>query len=156
MFSSRSVEGQKLDELLEAAKWAPSAGNMQARDFILVREQKTKEEIAKAALNQGFISEAPLVIIACANKRKSSKKYGSRGESLYSIQDATIAVQNILLVAHSIALGSCWVGAFDEEKVKEILEIPEGVRPIAIVPIGYPAEDPTPPTRRIDVHEEGW
>lgn len=155
-FGSRDIEKQKIDMLLEAAKWAPSAGNMQARDFILVREKNIKEKIAAAALNQDFISEAPLVVVACANKKKSSMRYGPRGESLYSIQDATIAVQNMLLMAHSIGLGSCWVGAFNEEQVKEILKIPEGIKPIAIVPIGYPAEKPPPPDRRIDVHEERW
>ena len=128
VFDPRKIEEQEIDLLLKAAKWAPSAGNIQARDFILIREQETKKRIATAALNQDFISEAPLLVVACANKKKSAMRYGSRGELLYCIQDATIAVQNMLLMAYSLGLGSCWVGAFDEERVKEIARLLTGSR----------------------------
>ncbi|HDH40986.1 MAG TPA: nitroreductase family protein [Candidatus Altiarchaeales archaeon] len=155
-FSSRNVESDKIDKILEAAKWAPSAGNLQARDFILIKDSKTRDKIATAALNQGFISEAPIVIVVCANRRRSGYRYGRRGESLYCIQDATASIQNMLLMAHSMGLGSCWVGAFDEEKIREILGIPPEVRPVAIIPIGYPDEIPVTPERRIEVHEDSW
>ncbi len=155
-FSSRDVENYKVDKILEAAKWAPSAGNLQARDFILVKDSKTRDKIARAALNQGFISEAPVVFVVCANRRRSGERYGFRGESLYCIQDASASVQNMLLMIHSLELGSCWVGAFDEEEIREILDIPTGVSPIAIIPIGYPAEIPMTPPRRIELHEDRW
>ncbi|OYT40722.1 MAG: nitroreductase [Candidatus Altiarchaeales archaeon ex4484_43] len=155
-FSSRNVESDKIDKILEAAKWAPSAGNLQARDFILIKDPKIRDKIATAALNQGFISEAPIVIVVCANMRRSGYRYGHRSESLYCIQDATASIQNMLLMAHSMGLGSCWVGAFDEEKVREILGIPPEVRPVAIIPIGYPDEIPVIPERRIEVHEDSW
>jgi len=155
-FSSRDVERDKIDKILEAAKWAPSAGNLQARDFILVKDSKTKDKIATAALNQDFISEAPIVLVVCANKKRSGDRYGRRGESLYCIQDATASIQNMLLMAHSMGLGSCWVGAFDEEKIRGILGIPPEVRPIAIIPVGYPDETPVAPSRRIELHENRW
>ncbi len=155
-FSSRDVGGDKVDRILEAAKWAPSAGNLQARDFILVRDSGTKAEIARAALNQGFISEAPVVFVVCANRGRSGGRYGFRGESLYCILDAAASVQNMLLMAHSLGLGACWVGAFDVGMVREILEIPGGVDPVAIVPIGYPGEIPKAPLRRLDFHEGRW
>jgi len=154
-FRPDEVEQEKVDEILEAAKEAPSAGNLQARDFIIVRNPETRRELANAA-SQNFISEAPLVIVVCANPSKSGAKYGLRGEELYCIQDATISAQNILLMVFSLGLGACWVGAFDENSVRDILGIPAGIRPIAIIPVGYPAEEPITPPKRIDAHEERW
>lgn len=155
-FKSKDVEEEKINKILEAANWAPSAGNLQARDFILVRNSEIKEKIAEAALYQNFINEAPVVIVVCANEKKSSYKYGSRGSELYCIQDATISAQNIMLTAYSLGLGSCWVGAFDENRIREILNIPEYVRPVAIIPIGYPDEIPRAPPRSLDLHEDKW
>ena len=155
-FRPDEVEQDKVERILEAAKEAPSAGNLQARDFIVVRDSEKRRELAKAALSQNSVSEAPLAIVVCANPGKSTAKYGSRGEELYCIQDATAAVQNILLVVHSLGLGACWVGAFDENSVRKVLGIPPGIRPVAIVPVGYPAEEPSAPPRNIGVHNEHW
>jgi len=155
-FKSVDMEWDKLDKILEAAKWAPSAGNLQARDIIVVRNKETREEIAKAALSQDFIADAPVVLVVCANRGKSGSRYGYRGEQLYCIQDATASIQNILLSAFSLGLGSCWVGAFDDNRLREILHIPHGVDPIAIIPIGHPDEIPSAPPRRLDMHEEVW
>lgn len=156
VFLPTEVEEEKLQQILEAAKWAPSAGNLQARDFIIVRNPEKRRQLAEAAYGQDFIAEAPVVLVVCANRGKSAKRYGRRGESLYCIQDATASVENILLMAHAVGLASCWVGAFDEEEVKEKLNIPEDVMPVAILPLGYAAEKPIAPSRRIDVHKEVW
>ncbi|HIE33591.1 MAG TPA: nitroreductase family protein [Candidatus Altiarchaeales archaeon] len=155
-FESIDVEQDKLDKILEAAKWAPSAGNLQARDIIVVRDKDTREKIAKAALSQGFIADAPVVLVVCANRKMSGSRYGLRGERLYCVQDATAAIQNILLSTFSLGLGSCWVGAFDDNRIREILNMPSEVDPVAIIPIGYPDETPLAPPRRSDVHEERW
>ena len=149
------VEEEKISEIVKAAKWAPSAGNLQARDLILVREPKTREQLAKAAFSQMFILKAPLVFIVCANMEKSSQVYGLRGE-LYSIQDATASIQNMLLALHSLGLGCCWIGAFDSGRVREILNIPAKIRPIALMPVGYPDEEPQTPSRSLDLHKEKW
>lgn len=155
-FKSREIEEEKIEKLLEAVKWAPSAGNLQARDIILVRDKYTKEKIAEAALSQDFISEAPLVFVFCANKEKSRRRYGHRGEELYCIQDTTASIENLILEAYSLDLGTCWVGAFDEEELRKMLGIPQNVRPIAIIPVGYADEKPLAPRRNLDLHEDKW
>lgn len=151
-FKSDPVPKEVLGRVLDVARWAPSAGNIQARDLIVVKDDEKKKSIAHAALNQMFIAEAPIVIVVCANQERSAYRYGDRGRYLYSIQDAAAATQNLLLAVHAEGLGACWVGAFNEEKVREILEIPKGVRPVTIVPIGYPAEKPTAPSR-VSLHD---
>jgi len=157
-FKEDDIDDDTLKTLLEAANAAPSAGNLQARDFIIVRDKKKKIELARAALNQMFIAEAPVVVIICANYPRSMRVYGSRGR-LYAEQDATAAVENLLLAVTALDLGAVWVGAFNEEKVSELLNIPNYVRPMAIVPIGYPGERPERRSRYpIDMltHYEGW
>ena len=103
--------------------------------------------MAEAALDQSFIEEVPVVIVVCANEDRSSQGYGTRGKTLYCIQDTAAAIQNIHLAAYSLGLGTCWIGAFREEEASAILKVPHGIRPIAIIPVGYPAENPAPPTK---------
>jgi len=147
-FRSREVPQEIVEKLIDAARWAPSAGNIQSWELIIVRKPEIKRRLAEAALDQTFIEEAPVVIVVCANENRSSQGYGIRGKTLYCIQDTAASIQNILLAAYSFGLGACWIGAFREEEAREILTIPYGVRPIAIIPIGYPAEAPLPPSRR--------
>ncbi|MEM0350832.1 MAG: nitroreductase family protein [Archaeoglobaceae archaeon] len=157
-FQSRDIDDKTLKLILEAGNAAPSAGNLQARDFVVVRDPKTKLELAKAAVRQMFIAQAPVVVVVCANYPRSMRVYGERGK-LYAEQDATAAIENILLAVTALNLGACWVGAFDEEKVSEILNLPNFVRPMAIIPIGYPAEQPGRRSRYpIEelVHYERW
>ncbi len=157
-FKQKEVGSKEIREILEAGQLAPSAGNLQARDFILVRREEGKSEISNAA-NQEFIKEASVIIIVCANKKRSAKKYGERGKELYCIQDADSATQNILLKIHSMGLGSCWIGAFDEEKIKKEFDLPKHIRPVTILPVGYPVEEPKKPLRKnLDelIHKEKW
>jgi nitroreductase len=146
-FREDPVREDDLREILEAAISAPSAGNRQPWEFVVVRDGKTKRRLAEAALGQSFIEEAPVVIVVCANLARSSRIYGRRGEELYAIQDTAAAIQNILLSAFALGYGTCWVGAFDEGEVAEILRLPAGVRPVAIIPVGRPAEKPSRPPR---------
>ncbi|MBX5329142.1 MAG: nitroreductase family protein [Candidatus Bathyarchaeota archaeon] len=147
-FESRDVPNELVEKLIDAARWAPSAGNVQPWEFVVVRKPEIKKLLAEAALNQSFIEEAPVVIVVCANENRSMQGYGIRGKILYCIQDTAAAIQNIHLTAYSLGLGTCWVGAFKEEKAKEILKAPQGVRPVAIIPVGYSAETPSPRNRR--------
>ncbi len=147
-FEDRDVPDGALETLIEAASCAPSAGNIQPWIFVIVKEPETRHWLAQAALRQTFIQKAPIVLVVCADEVRSSVRYGDRGRSLYCIQDTSAAVENIILSAHSLGLGACWVGAFREEEVRQILRIPEGVRPVAIVPVGYPAESPRPRRKR--------
>lgn len=102
--------------------------------------------IARAALNQSFIAEAPLTVVACVDHRVAYR-YGERGINLYCIQDVAASIQNMLLTAYEMGLGSCWVGAFREDEVKESLRLSGNLRAVAIIPIGYPSRIPKPPPR---------
>ena len=147
-FKNKNVPQEIVEKLIGAARWAPSAGNIQPWEFIIVRKPEIKRRLAQAALGAMLIEEAPIVIVVCANENRSFEGYGMRGKTLYCIQDTAAAIQNIHLVAYSLGLGTCWIGAFREEEAKEILKIPQGIRPVAIIPVGYPAEAPSPPSRR--------
>jgi nitroreductase len=147
-FSEERVSDKDLWKLLNAARMAPSAGNIQPWSFVVVRTSQIKRRLAEAALNQHFIEEAPVVVVACADEERSKQGYGSRGEHLYCIQDTAAAVQNILLAAVALGLGACWVGAFHENEVRDALNIPAGLRPVAIVPVGWPNEQPQPRFKR--------
>lgn len=146
--ASKQVSDEQIEKLLEAARWAPSAGNLQSWFFIIIQDQKIKKALAEAAWGQDFIAQAPVVIVSCADLERSASRYGTRGKELYAIQDAAIASQNIWLEATEMGLSSVWVGAFDEDEVSRILNLPNHLHPIAILPIGYPAESPSPPPRR--------
>lgn len=154
-FEKKEVDDKLIGVILYMATMAPSAGNTQEWNFIVVKDGEIKKKLAKAALDQDFIAEAPVVIVVCADLEKISLRYGKRGELLYSVQDTSLAIQNILLSAHALGLGSCFVGSFDEERVKSILELSDNLRPLAILPIGYPAEQPEKP-KRINFENLTW
>jgi nitroreductase len=147
-FKTRDVEEETVMKLIEAARWAPSAGNIQPWKFVIVRKPHVKKALAKAASNQAHVEEAPVVVVVCADEKRSSMGYGIRGKLLYCLQDTAAATQNILLTAHSLGLGSCWVGAFDEKSARKALNAPERVRPVALIPVGYPDETPRQRDRR--------
>jgi nitroreductase len=147
-FKGGDVSPETVEKLVEAARWAPSAGNIQPWEFIIVRKPEIKKRLAEAALSQAFIEEAPVVIVVCADENRSAIGYGVRGKTLYCIQDTAAAIQNIHLTALSLGLSTCWVGAFKEEEARQILNVPRGVRPVAIIPVGYADESPSPRKRR--------
>lgn len=145
-FLKEPIPQEIIDALIDAAVWAPSAGNLQARRFYFVFEQETKERLANASWGQTFVAEPPLVVVCCADLR-IKRDYGIRGTDLYALQDVAASIQNMMLVAVSAGLGSVWVGAFDEPKVSKLLGLPIYLRPISIIPIGYPDETPSIPQR---------
>lgn len=157
-FSDKLVSLDLIHEMIKFANLAPSAGNLQARDFIIVNDNEVKRRLSAAALNQEFIVEAPVNIVVCANYKRISS-YGIRGRELYCIQGSAAAVEHILLSAVDNGLGSCWVGAFDEIQVSKILNLPSYVRPVAIIPIGYTIGK-ADSTSRINIkaltHYNGW
>jgi nitroreductase len=147
-FTREDVSEEEVKKLIDAARWAPSAGNIQPWEFIVVRESEVKQRLSIAALDQTFIEEAPVVIVVCANQIRSDRGYGARGVNLYCLQDTAAATQNILLAAYALGLATCWVGAFREEEAKEALNLPDRVRPVAIIPVGHPAKKPMARSRR--------
>ncbi len=139
------VEQEKLNEILEAARHAPCAGNLQEWKFILITEADAREKVAEACLGQLWISGAPLVVVVCSDPSKPKKFYNESGDH-YAIMDGAAAVENMLLAAHAQELASCWVGAFEEGMLRRELNIPDNIYIIAVLPIGYPDEKvPTPP-----------
>ena len=145
-FKGQDIPEKAIDALIEAIRWAPSAGNMQSRKFYFIFNRDVRNKLAKAALNQHFIAQAPLAVVACLDRRIAAR-YGDRGVNLYSIQDVAASVMNLMLIAHELGLGSVWVGAFNEFEVFEMLDMPHNLRPIAIIPIGYPSKIPKPTPR---------
>jgi nitroreductase len=150
-FSSTPIPKLILDEILIAANRAPSAGNLQARDFIIIDDQRIKAKLSAAALDQTFLVEASIIIVVCANQKRISP-YGMRGKELYCIQDAAAAVEHILLAAVDYGLDACWVGAFNEQAVSKILRVPSYIRPVAMIPLGYSKKKRTA-TRRMNIKD---
>lgn len=114
----------------------------------VVRNNAIKQQLAHAALDQNFVLEAPVNIVFCANTKRASANYGERGHELYSLQDATIAATYLQLAATDLGLATVWVGAFEESQVKKIMHLPGHLKPIAIIPLGYPNESPSGTPRR--------
>jgi hypothetical protein len=140
-FRNAAVTDEQIGKILLAGQLAPSAGNLQGREFIVVRDTDTRHSLSDAALRQRFIGEAPVCIVVCTNLQRTKQKYGKRAE-LYVVQDTSASVMNMMLQACDLGLGTCWVGAFDEGEVAQVLGVPEGIRPVALLPIGVPDETP--------------
>ena len=140
------VEFEKVGNILDAARFAPSAGNLQDWKFILVTDDKMRQDIAKACVEQHWIGTAPVIIIVCTDPEKTKRFYGRSGEK-FSIQNGAAVVQNMLLAAHAQGLGSCWIGAFEDEAIKRMFSIPDNIIVQAIVPLGYPDEKVPMPLR---------
>lgn len=142
-----AVSDEDVRALLEAAVSAPSAGNIQPWRFVVVRSAEARKRLQEA-LHQPWAAAAPVVIVVCVDPRPCAARYGARGEHLYSIQDTAAAVENLLLAAVDRGLASCWIGAFDDKAVAAAIGVAPPITPIAVLPIGYPAESARRPERR--------
>jgi nitroreductase len=147
-YKSRAVGPEELQQVLEAVNGAPSAGNLQAFEVYMVCDDTRKKQLVQAAGDQEFLAQAPVILVFCAHAALSRTKYEERGAQLYCLQDATIACSFAMLAATALGLSSVWVGAYDEEQAREIIGAPRDQRPVAILPIGYPAETPRIRSRR--------
>lgn len=138
-YKSQDIEEEKLNYILQAFRKAPSAKNIQPWKLIIVKDKKRRSDLAIACNNQTFIAEAPIIIIACA---KEDEAYGTMGGYMSSYPvDIAIALEHLVLAAAEQCLGTCWIGAFKEKLVKDLLGIPENVRVVAITPVGYPSKE---------------
>lgn len=147
-FTDDPVGDAQLERLLNIVQLAPSAGNLQAYEIIVVKDAMTKIKLAEACGGQNFIAHVPVVLVFNALPTVSSIRYKERGERLYCIQDASIACTYAMLAATALGLSSVWVGAYDDDKVKEIIQSKADCIPVAILPIGYQAETGLPKPRR--------
>ena len=130
------VPQDKIDAILEAARLAPSWANGQCWTFIVVTDPKIKHEVAQAG--NEWIEHAPAIIVACADPKQS----GAKGDQSYYLLDIGIAMEHLILAAHEQGLGTCWIGWFDEEKVRQALGVPADLRIVASTPLGCPEEQP--------------
>lgn len=132
-YQSTEIEDEKLNKILESARIAPSAANRQEWKFIVVKNQETRDKLAEAANGQKFVGQAPVIIVACSTE---SERIMPCGQYAYTV-DLSIAVSFMILEATELGLGTCWLGAYSEDYVKEILEIPEEIRVVAMFTLGY-------------------
>ena len=135
-YDPRPIPLETFQRLQLALRIAPSACNFQPWHFILVRDDKLRIEVAKASKGQMWMAKAPLIVVACGLPKNAYKQMGGHKNSVEI--DISIALDHLSLVAVSEGLGTCWIGAFDEQKIKQLLHIPEDAIPIALMPVGYP------------------
>jgi nitroreductase len=158
IFKSEPLTDDEIEYILSSAGTAPSAGNLESWDVIVVTDQEVKAALAEAAFNQEHVEHAGAIFAVCANYVRSMSRYGERG-ILYGLEDATIACTYMMLAAHAKKLHSCWTGAFEDDEVREILTLPQHIRPITLLAVGrgYP---PAVRTGRMDtgehVHRDIW
>ncbi|MCX8178216.1 MAG: nitroreductase family protein [Candidatus Aenigmarchaeota archaeon] len=138
VFDKRDVPEELIAQVLMAGTFAASAGDIQPWEFVVVKEKSAKTEISLACLRQRHVEDAPLLIIVCANLEKVALKFGQRGKEFYAIQDTGACIQNMLLAAHALGLGASWVHAFEEEAIKRILKLPDKIKPLGVLTIGFP------------------
>lgn len=158
-FTGEDVSDDELLSVVEAARRAPSAGNLQAWSVVAVQDPLLRRELARSSLGQSHVAEAPVDLVFFADEERSAARYGERGRTLYSVQDTAIAATHAMLAAHGLGLGTCWVGAIREQEVRELLNVPEEHRPVAILPLGHPAEEPVKTSRRPlteILHRDTW
>lgn len=154
-YLARPVEDDVLNHVLEAARLAPSANNRQEGRYVAVRDQESKHMLSIAAEGQGFVAESAAVIACCAAE---SAHVMACGQPSYTV-DVSIAVDHMTLAAWSLGLGTCWIGAFDEDRVRGILGIPGSVRVVALLALGYPKHPSSARPRKTlheIVHYEKW
>lgn len=155
-FLDRDIEEDKLQRVLEAARLAPSAKNKQEWRFVVVKDRQKREQLAQAAHDQTFVGEAPVVIACCAETDKYTMRCGLES---YPI-DTAIAIDHLTLAAVSEGLGTCWIGSFESERVKQILGIPQKIVVVELLPLGYPQDPAIKEKSRLKlsetVHYEKW
>ena len=132
------VEEYKLEKVLEAARLAPTACNLQPFQLIVIRTEGREEELRRIYRSSWFV-EAPIIVCACAIP---SQSWSRRDGENYCYVDVAIAMDHLILEAADMGLGTCWIGAFDPMEARSILGLPDGVEPVAFTPLGYPNDQP--------------
>lgn len=146
-FKDLEVSREALETILRTANQAPSAGNLQAYEIVVVQDAGQRLDLSNWALGQRSVAEAPVVLVFCGCPERSAPKYGSRSE-LYAVQDATIACAHAQLAASALGLATCWIGAFQVPEVSRIVRAPEGTEPVAMLVVGHGDENPPTTARR--------
>jgi nitroreductase len=149
---------EEIEYILACAGTAPSAGNLESWDVIVVTDEEVRSALSQAAFDQAHVEQAAAVFVVCANYVRSMSRYGERG-ILYGLEDAVIACTYMMLGAHAHKLQSCWTGAFDDDGIREILDLPQHIRPVALLAVGR-GHSPAVLTGRMalgeHVHRDIW
>ncbi|MFH2115287.1 MAG: nitroreductase family protein [Spirochaetota bacterium] len=143
-YQDKPVAEEALARILEAVRLAPSGANRQPWRFVVVRDTGTRKRLAAACNGQQFIAQAPVVIAGCGLMPDRIMRCGIPGDPI----DLAIAMEHLALAATAEGLGTCWIGAFEQDKVREVLGIPETVRVVEVMALGYPADTPSPRKRK--------
>ena len=155
-YQNKPLENETLRRILEAARLGPSAGNMQPCQFLVVTKPEVREGL-RAAYKADWFLQAPAIIVVCANPKESWRRRD--GEEFWKV-DAAIAMQNMILAATELGLGTCWIVNFDEKEARKALGVPKDIKVVAMTPLGYPDEEKGPVTDRkpieVIVHREKW
>lgn len=148
-YLEKPVSDDLIQKVLEIANLSPSAGNLQARKVIVVKDLAIRQKLKAVCSGLGrFPKEPPVIFVICADPEESAVRFESRGRNLYALQDATIFASYLQLAAISVGLATCWVGSFNERQVCEIVSLPENLVPVAMIPIGYSDEEIKPKERK--------
>jgi nitroreductase len=147
-FEPVDVEDEKVKEILEAISYVPSAHNLQDYEVFVIKSPAKRKSMVFAALGQDFVEQAPVVFVVCADTEKEGTKKGY----LYAIESASMVAYMICLKAYELGLGSCWIGAFNEDDLKDVLQLPAKLMPVAMITVGYTKENPAMPKRRDDYY----
>lgn len=148
-YLDKPVPDTVLRRLLDAARMAPSASNRQEWRFIVVRNPETRMHLMQAAKGQAFVAEAPVVLACCA---ETDGHVMTCGQPCYPI-DVAIAIDHLTLAAVTEGLGTCWIGAFEEEAVQVVLGIPRGVRVVELLTLGYPVDPESTSKQRLSLRD---
>lgn len=145
-----------IHKLIDAARWAPTGGNMQPWEFFVIKDQQTKEAIVqttyigydkKTGRPQRWILDAPVIILVGTNIKRTGARYGRFGAEFVASLDVAAAIENMLLAATALGLGSCWIAGFDTPQLNKVLNLPKEIQPLSLITIGYPKKIPAPPPR---------
>ncbi len=155
-YTNQPIGEDLLAKILDAGRLAPTAGNLQPWEFIVIRDEEVKERVVASTYPgadssspkvQSWISQAPVLVVVCIDATQSVAKYGPLGAEV-ALLDGAAAIQNMILAAVAYGVGSCWVSGYRTDELKAALQIPEGVKPLAILPLGHPANIPEPRKKR--------
>ena len=138
-YEDKEIPKDVLDQIVEAGRQSPSAANRQPYHFVIVTDSEIKQKLPGRF--SGFLKNAPVIIVGCANPKALLT-------GKWAIIDTTIALENMVLAAWSLGVGSCWIGSFNEQKIKELLKIPKDWKIVALITLGYPAETPKPTKKK--------
>jgi len=157
-YEPEPLADEDIHAIIASTRSAPSAGNLEAWDVVVVTDEDARLALSDAAFGQTHVAEAPALFVVCTNYIRSMSQYGERG-ILYAVEDATITCTYMMLAAHARGLSSCWTGAFEEDDVREVLGLPAHIRPLAILAVGK-SQAPVQRTERMDsenhIHYNEW